>query len=298
MAAILLPVAAWMAYYNYRVTGHPLRMPYVEHEQQYVVWSQLLWNAQPKPVPTYSSSALRDFWTIADNDQKQFARNHPIKAHLSDLRQMGGFFLGWPLIVCAIAFARPLWKDRTARSALLLAAAFYLGAAFDVRLFPHYVAPATALAYILAASTLRVVRNAWPGSAIERLYASWSLIAVFVLIAALSMPQNRYLFGDIDYHHKAKHAAIAEQLSKDPGQHLVLVKYGPHHDLYEELVYNRANIGQSKIIWARSLGPDQDRTLVHFYQSRKAWFLEEDGEVTLTAQDTKYYNQPLAGTTH
>ena len=55
-------------------------------------------------------------------------------------------------------------------------------------------------------------------------------------------PANRYLLGSSEYFMNAKHAVIEEQLEKQPGEHLVLVSYGPRHQIYEELVYNHADI--------------------------------------------------------
>lgn len=37
VALFLIPVAAWMAFYNYRVTGHALELPYVVHDNQYAL---------------------------------------------------------------------------------------------------------------------------------------------------------------------------------------------------------------------------------------------------------------------
>jgi len=59
MAALLAPVFAWMGYYNYRVTGHALEMPYMTYEKQYTVWSPFLWQTQRRPAPAYSNSVTR-----------------------------------------------------------------------------------------------------------------------------------------------------------------------------------------------------------------------------------------------
>jgi hypothetical protein len=167
---------------------------------------------------------------------------------------------------------------------LWIAAAFYVGAALDGRLYPHYASPATALFYILAASALRVMREAWPGGFAERIYLSWAVVAVFTLSTGLALftPENRYLFGPIDYHIRAKHATAAARLQKEPGGHLVLVRYGTHHEIYEEFVYNRADIDRSKIVWARSLGSEKDQRLIQYYAGRQVWSLEEDGDVKLS----------------
>jgi hypothetical protein len=282
-ALFLAPALAWMGYYNYQVTGHALEMPYALHERQYVIWSPLLFLTKPAPTPAYTSAALQEFWTQGDRHEKVEAREHFAKAHVSDLIQLARFFLGLPLALCMLALARPLWRDPTARAALLLLGTFYAGAAFDARLFPHYAAPATALLYILAAATFRAARNAWPGKFGERVFVPWALITAVMAIAAASLftPGNRYLFGAIDYHVQAKHAAIAEQLDRLPGDHLVLVQYGPRHEIYEELVYNRADLDRSKVVWARSLSPEQDQKLFRHYPRRHVWILAEDGFLKL-----------------
>jgi hypothetical protein len=128
------------------------------------------------------------------------------------------------------------------------------------------------------------MRKTWPGSFTERIYVTWAVLAVFTLSTGLALltPENRYLFGPIDYHIRAKHATVAAQLRNVPGEHLVLVRYGIHHEIYEELVYNGADIDRSKIVWARSLGSEKDQRLIQYYAGRQVWSLEEDGEVKLS----------------
>jgi len=284
MTLVLAPIFICMAYYNYRVTGNPLEMPYIAHEKQYAVLSPLLWKVHASPAPVYSNSFLRDFWLVADRGEKEREHRLILRTHVSDLRELGQFFLGWPLVLCIVGFARPLWRDPTARSVLLIAAVFYAGAALDGRLYPHYASPATALFYILAASAFRVMRKTWPGSLSERIYVTWAVLAVFTLSTGLALltPENRYLFGPIDYHIRAKHATVAARLQNVPGEHLVLVRYGIHHEIYEELVYNSADIDRSKIVWARSLGSEKDQRLIQYYAGRQVWSLEEDGDVKLS----------------
>ncbi len=277
-AAVLIPVAAWMAYYNFRVTGSPLEMPYIAHERQYAMLSPLLFSPASSRAPHYSNSFLELFWTKADLHDKLEARRHLLKTHLSDLLHLARFYLGLPLLLCMLGFARPLWRDPAAKNAMFLLADFYAGAAFDARLFPHYAAPAAVLAYILAACTLRAARNSWPGRLNERVYVPWALMTALIVVAALGLlsPDNRYLFGSIDYHVRAKQVSITEQLERVPGAHLVLVRYGPRHETYEEFVYNRADIAGARIIWARSLSEEQDQNLLKSYPGRQVWMLTDD----------------------
>jgi hypothetical protein len=153
----------------------------------------------------------------------------------------------------------------------------------DARLFPHYAAPATALVYVLAALALREAWRHSPGSLNERRVLAGGVMALFVVTTGVGLltPKNRFYFSATDYHVKAKRETAAGQLRNEPGQHLVLVRYGRHHDAWEELVYNRADIDRSRIVWARSLGPEKDSDLIRYYSSRNVWILEEDGEVKL-----------------
>jgi hypothetical protein len=282
-ATLLLPVAAWMAYYNYRVTGNVWEMPYVAHERQYAIWSSLLWQTRPAPQPAYSNAVLEDFWVNGDHHDKQEAREHLLKTHVLDIYRLATFFLGLPLTLCALGFARPLWRDPAARGALLLLGTFYAGVAFNLRLFPHYAAPATILSYVLAAATIRAARSAWPGSKAERILVPWVAMAAFVAItlAGLLTANNRYLFGPIDYHVRAEWASVTDRLQRTPGDHLVLVSYGPKHEIYQELVYNHADIDGSRVIWARSLSSESDRQLIEHYAARQIWTLTEDGDLLL-----------------
>jgi hypothetical protein len=283
VAMLLLPVFAWMGYYNYRVTGHPLQMPYVAYDQQYTVRSPLLWQTGPRPAPAYTNSTIRDFWLVAFEKEYQFARQHLLKTRLSDLLGLAQFFLGWPMVVCMLASAIPLSKSRTARRAFLMGALFYAGCVMDARLFPHYAAPGAALVYVLAALALRAAWRHVPGSPGERWMLAGGLAALFVVTTGVGLfkPKNRYYFSSTDYHVKAKHARTEEQLLDEPGQHLVLVRYGPRHDPWEELVYNGADIDAARVVWAHSLGNEKDGELIRYYGSRNVWLLEEDGEVKL-----------------
>lgn len=283
MALLLLPVFAWMGYYNYRVTGHALQMPYSAYDQQYTVWSPWMWQTEPRPTPVYTSAALRDFWVVAFETEYEFARQHFLKTRVSDLLGMARFFLGWPIVVCMLAFGLPLWRNRRARLALLLGALFYAGCAMDARLFPHYVAPGTALVYVLAGLALRTAWRHAPGSPGERRLLAAGVGALFVVTTGVGLftPKNRFYFSVTDYHIAAKHARTEEQLRREPGDHLVLVQYGPRHDPWEELVYNAADIDGSRIVWARSLGTERDRELIRYYSKRTVWLLEEDGAVKL-----------------
>jgi hypothetical protein len=281
MALLLIPVAGWMAYYNFRLTGHALELPYVAHDRQYALLEPVLWESTARPEPPYSNAFLRDFWQ-ADLREKLRAHQQMIPAHIWDLLLVVRFFIGWPLALCLLVVVPALWRDPIARRALLLGLAGYIGPALDTRVWPHYAAAEAVLFYIVAASGLRAMRNAWVG--VDGAYLTWGALGIFVLPTALLLftPGNRYLPGSQEFLTAAKHVTIDQRLAKLPGEHLVLVRYGPRHQIYEELVYNRADIDGSKVVWARSLGAEKDAEFIRHYPHREIWMVEDDARITLS----------------
>ena len=57
---VLLPALAALGFYNLRVTGHPLRLPYQVHEATYGI-TPLLIGRRPEARAALSAYALRDF---------------------------------------------------------------------------------------------------------------------------------------------------------------------------------------------------------------------------------------------
>ncbi|HEX5228678.1 MAG TPA: hypothetical protein VFW44_13255 [Bryobacteraceae bacterium] len=280
MALLLIPVAAWMAFYNFRVTGHATELPYVVHDRQYALLEPVLWQTNVRPEPPYSNAFLHDFWQ-ADLKEKQTAHRQLFEAHAWDVVRLAQFFVGLPLALCLLLVAKPLWRDPIARSAIILGALGYIGPALDTRVWPHYAAAETVLVYLIAACGLRAFRKAWNG--VDGAYLMWAALAVFAIPSLfwLLTPSNRYVAGSEKFLTDAKHATVDERLAKIPGEHLVLVSYGPGHQIYEELVYNHADIDRSKTIWARSLGPEKDAELMRHYPVRDVWMLYDNGTMTL-----------------
>jgi hypothetical protein len=162
---------------------------------------------------------------------------------------------------------------------------------------PHYAAPATALIFCLAAWSLRILRRSWPGRRIEALYVTWAVLALFAAETGwrLSTPAGRYFTSGPDYHQTAKRERALAQIASEPGKQLVLVKYGPKHDLFEELVYNPADIDSARVVWARSLGPQLDRALLEYYRGRKIWLAEENGDLQVTPYPVDQYYTTQGG---
>ena len=71
-------------------------------------------------------------------------------------------------------------------------------------------------------------------------------------------------------------AAVARDLSKMPGQNLVLVRYGAGHDADWEWVWNTADIDRANTVWARDMGDAANQELLRYFKDRRVWRINGD----------------------
>ena len=71
-------------------------------------------------------------------------------------------------------------------------------------------------------------------------------------------------------------ARVVRELRQLSGDQLVFVRYGPHHDMDSEWVWNDASIDSAKVVWARDMGEDQNRELLRYFSMRRAWRINGD----------------------
>jgi len=64
--------------------------------------------------------------------------------------------------------------------------------------------------------------------------------------------------------------------SRPDGKQLVIVHYAPDHNPLDEWVYNAPDIADSKVIWARDMGPAENLDLIHYYKGRTVWLVQPD----------------------
>jgi len=284
LAVVMIPVGSWMAYYNYRVTGNALLLPYIVHQRQYASAGLFLWN-NPVPPPVYRHEALRRAWIDFDLDRKLFQHEHFAVTRALFYGSLVRFYLGLPLLAVVLAFVIGCAKTRRIAPALWLAVAFFVVLGGELEFNPHYAAPATALVYIVVAAALRSLRH-WRWIALRArpvLFGAALLLIGSSLVWDLFQPEHQFLFDKREF--KAERAKILDLLARIPGKKLVLVRYGPSHDVNREWVYNRADIDGPDIVWARSMGQRMDEELISYFKNRRVWFLYENGPAMLTSYD-------------
>ncbi len=298
--AVLVPAALALGYYNYRVTGNALRLPYVEHTAQYDIAPPLLVQ-DPYPEPKYRHKELQDFHRefeygayLRGRDYKNGEWYHGVRVKL---RLWWFFYLGYGLSLPLFALPWVLLGSPQTRFALA-ACVVVLGVVATLEVFgpPHYVAPAACLLYLIVIQGFRVIALwRWWGWPVGRwLAGAW--LAGCVLLPAVSVvprvhePARAWLSSRLPadvvdalqrwlYHQPVpdwvtNRERLAERLRAKGGRHLVLVTYADDHSYHQEWVYNEADIDGGQIVWARPMGPEGAERLARYFADRTVWLLK------------------------
>jgi len=263
-AAILAGGLAFMGYYNYRLTGDPLLMPYSLHQKLYAA-SPIFWMMPPTTAPVYRHEIMRKAWAVWDKSIYDLARASPffvVTAFFGTLQ----FFLT-PVSAAAVftAFLRWSGKVRTVLAIIAIPAAGLLLERFSLA---HYFAPATGLVLLLAMLGVQILR--------VRFGARSMAVFAVLFFASAGIQAARH---PQEYFHKefaANRRDVVHRLATEGGRHLVIVRYKPNHNVMEEWVYNSADIDGAVIVWARDMGEAGNRELLGYYRDRNVWLLEAD----------------------
>ena len=275
---LILGVAgAAMGYYYWRITGSPFRMTYQVNRATYAMAPYFLWQS-PRPEPPYHHPVMRDFYRW---ELERFLQYRTLGGALrrtgDKLAELWSFYL-WPLLTVPLLALPWVVRDRKMRFPLVVGLLFVAGLSTEVWTMPHYVAPAASLLYLVLLQCLRHLRLwRWRSQptgitlvrAIVVIACAMIVLRVSAVLvhAPIEPPWPR---GNLD------RAAIVEKLEQTPDRHLVIVRYGPHHDVHWEWVYNAADIDGSKVVWARDMGERDNQELLNYFHDRTVWQLNAD----------------------
>ena len=287
---IWLPIVAvgaaglgWQAFYDYRVTGHPLRMPYQEYFAQYESVPPLnILPVQPrKEFRHFDLEFLDSGWTRDMNARARSWQLPLIRA--ADFERTARMMFGHPLwLVILVAFA-PVWfRSRRIRLPLILACVMAGGAMFELIYYVHYAAPIMAVLLILLLQSLRVFR-AWSARYLA-VGKQGGTFAVLALLCSFAGPAAVVEVSHIYRHttpdqirpRNARKGTIEKDLLRNhPGRHVIFVRYTGVQKPHEEWIYNPSNIAGAPVIWAQDMGSENER-LMAYYRGRMFWIFEPD----------------------
>ena len=273
LLVVLAAGATATAYYYDRVTGSPWRMTYTVNRDQYSAAPYFVWQ-KLRPEPDYRHPVMRDYYRL---ESAQFLTSQTLPGYLErgaeKFVDWWRFYLG-PLLTIPLLALPWMIRQRKMRLPVAICAALIAGFAVETWTLPHYFSPATGALYILLTQGLRHLHAR--GGVYRKIMRAVPILAlamIFLRVAAaithtpIEAPWPR---GNLD------RAAILRELQAMPRQQLVIVRYGPNHDLHREWVWNRASIDDAKVVWARDMGDAQNQELLQYFKTRQVWRLDAD----------------------
>jgi hypothetical protein len=278
--------ASWLAYDNYRVTGHPLRLPYQQYYEQYErvpPFSFIPISSAPRTLRPFDPEATeRETYRTARS--WRLLVNRPLD-WLTLLRYYYGNLI-WLLPV--MAFAPLLWRSRRTRFTLILAAVAGTASLVELWWYPHYAAPFLAALLILAAQSLRYLRQwKYGGREVGRFLVD--AIPVAVLLLMIASQAEAIATHSTSDQIQAKHTQVAQKqsieqqlLEEHRGQHVIFVSYAGLPSPHDEWIYNPANIDDAPVIWALDLGWTKNERLRRYYAGRSVWLFRPAESLTLS----------------
>lgn len=294
LIVVLLLTAAFMGYYNRRLTGDSLLLPHVLNRRTYDTAPLFLWQ-HSRPLLHYRNQQFEDFYNgWARNNYTSF-RNDGLRVSVEKLFRNSVTYLwgGALLLLPAVPF---VFCDSRMRFFLVTCSLVAAGTFALVWSNPHYAAPSTCVFFALLVQAVRHLRalrtSARPmGRALSR-----AVVLALALDTGISVARGFCdplwwpCTGD------SSRAEIAEKLQHSPGKHLVMVRYSEDHNVHDEWVYNGAEIDSAKVLWARELDLGQNARLFAYFKDRQIWLVTPDSDNTLLAPYTPVStDQPRTG---
>jgi hypothetical protein len=268
-AGAWLLIGAWMGYYNFRVTGSPVRMPFVEYSAQYDVYPKF-WFLPARPPPPYRNDVMRRLhtdWERGDYDRMRTMRGICAVAS-TRLWQFIAINTQPLVLLIPLLAAVALGRNPRFRWVWLAMGVFLAGILAEAWLLPHYAAPAIPVVLLLIVAGWQWLGEWRPGNTKAGQILGFAIFCGFLVgvigwVAQQPRPSTER-FGRVNL--------IASTQLRN-GRHLVFVRYLPGHLLDDEWVYNAADLEHSDVIWARMMG-ESDIPLIRTFRNRQVWLLE------------------------
>jgi hypothetical protein len=266
LLCVLMAGAVFTCWYNWRVTGSPLRLPHTVYIAQYAAAPAFIWQRPPR-APNYTDRVLRDAHMSFGIDYVEYSTLTGAAAKtIMKLARLAAFYWGplWMLAALAIPDFIREPRFRIAAFALVLC---ITGMLLTVSFQEHYAAPCASIFILILVDACR------------RLCKRWRTVGALVVIASPvawigSEAATARMAPQLNW--PALRRSVEADIAAVPGRHVVLVHYAPWHALGQEWVYNGPDIDSSRVIWARDLGQKMNRELMGYFPDRTFWMVEPD----------------------
>ena len=297
LLAVLALTLVAMGYYFWRTTGSPFNTPYLVYEHTYTTVPYFPWQ-RLKPIPVYRHPEFRRYslYLKLSYDGTQTSAGL-VKAETAKCILMWAFFLGpvftLPfLLVPAVLPYGFSWKDISlgTRFLLLVCGVTLAGEALPIYFQPHYAAPLTGVFVALVLIALRAIRPwRWHGKSmgpfLTRAVPSICVLLLVLRAAAGPLhlpvpapgPKVSVPVWCWQSPSNPERTAMLSRLRSLPGRQLVIVHYAlDDYAVGLQWVYNRADIGTAKVVWAHDMGPAENEKLIKYFKYRHVWLIDVD----------------------
>jgi len=287
---VLVLTGCAMGYYFWRTTGSPLDTPWLVNVHTYNPAPYFPWQSL-RPAPAYHHAVMRDFYRgfVMDQYEKSRSVTGMIKTDLASLVKLWHFYLGaaftLPLLMAVATLPYGFsWRDISGetRFLLLVCGAVIAGSMLPVWFLPHYDAPVTCAILALVLQAMRHLRSQPVRGQPGGLFITRAVPLICLLMLALRagadprhLPWWPATWCTPSPANMERAGALAE-LRHHPRRQLAIVRYGPHHEVGWEWVYNEADINRARVVWARDMGPSRNKELVDYFRDRQVWLVEAD----------------------
>src|SRR5581483_2086546 len=156
VACVLAVTAGLLAYYNWRVTGDPVRLPYTVNQQTYGWPTTLPWfSIQPR---THTVKVMHEYylWEVKEHQKLVNFRQNVFRSVI-DIIYLWTFFAG-PALTIFLIFLPYSLRDKRVRLPVVVLLGGVLAVALEQSRYPHYFAPATAAYLIVLLQSARHMR--------------------------------------------------------------------------------------------------------------------------------------------
>jgi len=273
-----LLVLGTMGYYNWRVTGSPLRMPWLHGQAIYSKVPAFVWQAPPnRPDPVYRHEVIRD-WRL-NSEMNLYYRYRTLAGFTQAMWEKIElcFWTFFDPLFLSLFFVVALWailSERWLWWPLWWLLLYVVAVMMNVGMLLHYIAVGFPLALLLVvAGWRRLCLWCWRARIGGRLiaYALFVVLLLYLPFRIWSFPRRpNWQAWAVDREYLLNH------LEHRDGRHLVIVRYAHGHPPYMEWVYNKADIDSAKVVWARDMGSERNRELFSYFHKRQIWLLEAD----------------------
>lgn len=265
---VTLAGLAFTGIYNHAVTGDPLTLPYTVHESTYAKAPFLLF------APVTSPEQV----TIHDEIERQH-RTRGLERHerlqreglaMVVLRRGPSLLwsIGGPALLLLLAL--PLaWHTPGVKTAAVILSLLAVAVLLTPAAHPHYLAPAIAPLYLLFGAAARGVATRFA----RRPLALLGIGGVILVLMVLRVDRQVEELADSRHSWSGQREQLASELQLEPGRDLVFVHYPENYGQRIEWVYNRADIDEADVVWARPINPDADLGLIEYFAGHRVWDL-------------------------